>query len=58
MYSWTTERYEISVYKEDGEWVVFVNDAFARTSNRCTYNYFSNRTKAIAYAKRTYRPNS
>ena len=56
MYRWETERYEISVYKEDGEWIAFVFDAFARTFNRCSYSYFSSRDQAISYVRRNYLP--
>ena len=47
--NWTTNRYLISLYKENDEWVVFVNDRFSRTFLTHEYKYFLTKKKAIYY---------
>ena len=43
-------RFEISVYFEDGEWIVYSNDRWI-IANPIEYKYFSSRKAAENYAK-------
>ena len=47
--NWTNSRYLISLYKENDEWVVFVNDSLSRMFITHEYKYFLTREKAIYY---------